>query len=171
MVVQGTFLPDIINSVDGLAGYGGYTWLVVGIAGIRSSIVWMRLAHKFGSINIMMLAMLLQVIGVLIPAFSNNVYLNLASGVLFGGTFVGLVALFMNYGGQLAAKNPVLIMGAITSAYSVGQILAPLYCIAFIEKFNSYNPALYLTALIVFCGVLLLGFAKYKYKHLQPTSN
>lgn len=168
MVVQATFLPDIVNSLEGLAGYGGYTWLVVGIAGIPSCIIWMRLAHKFGSINIMMIAMLLQIVGILIPTFSTNIYVNIFSGILYGATFVGLVALFMNYGGQLAAKNPVFIMGAITSAYGVGQILAPLYCIAFIERFNSYNLALYLTALIVLVGVILLAFSNYKLKALQP---
>jgi predicted MFS family arabinose efflux permease len=167
MVVQATFMPDIVNSLEGLAGYGGYTWLVVGIAGIPSCIIWMRLAHRFGSINIMITAMLLQIVGILIPAFSSNLYLNILSGVLYGGTFVGLVALFMNYGGQLAGKNPVIIMGAITSAYGVGQILAPLYCIAIIEQYNSYNPALYLTALIVLSGILLLVFSKYKLKKLQ----
>ena len=168
MVVQATFLPDIINSLEGLSGYGGYTWLIVGIAGIPSSIIWMRLAHRFGSINIMMAAMLLQIVGILIPTFSSNIYLNLFSGIFYGGTFVGLVALFMNYSGQLAGKNPVFIMGAITSAYGVGQIIAPLYCIAFIEQFNSYNPALYLTAFIVLIGILLLAFANFKLKNLQP---
>ena len=168
MVVQATFLPDIVNSLEGLSGYGGYTWLVVGIAGIPSSILWMRLAHRFGSINIMMAAMLLQIIGILIPTFSSNIYLNLLSGVLYGGTFVGLVALFMNFGGQLADKNPVIIMGSITSAYGIGQILAPLYCIAFIKQFNSYNPALYLTACIVLVGILLLAFSNYKLKSLHP---
>lgn len=169
MVVQATFLPDIVNSLEGLSGYGGYAWLVVGMAGIPSCIIWMRLADKFGSINIMMIAMLLQIVGILIPTFSSNIYVNLFSGILFGATFVGLVALFMNYGGQLAAKNPVFIMGAITASYGVGQILAPLYCIAFIDQFHSYNPALYLTAVIVFVGVLLLAFSKYKLKALQPT--
>lgn len=168
MVVQATFLPDIVNSLDGLQGYGGYTWLAVGIAGIPASILWMRLAHRFGSINIMIAAMLLQIVGILIPTFSSNIYLNLLSGIFFGATFIGLVALFMNYGGQLANKNPVFIMGAITAAYGLGQIVAPLYCIAFIEYFNSYSPALYLTAFIVFIGILLLVFANCKLKHLKP---
>lgn len=168
MVVQATFLPDIVNALDGLAGFGGYTWLVVGIAGIPACIIWMHLAHKFGSIPIMIIAMMLQIVGILIPTFSSNVYLNLLSGILYGATFVGLVALFMNYGGQIAEKNPVFIMGAITAAYGVGQILAPLYCIAFIEYFDSYTPALYLTALIVFIGVILLAFSHYKLKKLQP---
>jgi MFS family permease len=160
MVVQATFLPDIVNSLDGLAGYGGYVWLAVGLAGIPSCIIWMRLAHRFGSINIMIVAMLLQIVGILIPTISNNIVMNLVSGLLFGATFIGLVALFMNFGGQQSSKNPVFIMGAITSAYGVGQILAPLYSVALIKQFNTYDQALYLTAIIVACGILLLGYAK-----------
>ena len=160
MVVQATFLPDIVNSLPGLAGYGGYAWLAVGLAGIPSCIIWMRLAHRYNSIDIMILAMALQVIGILIPIFSNNIVLNLISGILYGATFIGLVALFMNFAGQLAGKNPVFIMGMITAAYGVGQVVAPLYCVALIEQFGNYNAALYVTAMIVFIGIILLKYAK-----------
>jgi len=160
MVVQATFLPDIINSLDGLAGYGGYVWLAVGLAGIPSCIIWMRLADKYDSLTMMMVAMALQIVGILIPIFSANIFMNLLSGMLFGATFIGLVALFMNFAGQQSIKNPVLIMGAITSAYGVGQIVAPLYCVAFINYYENYNAALLLTAVIVACGIALLAFAK-----------
>lgn len=167
MVVQATFLPDIVNSLEGLEGYGGYVWLAVGIAGIPSCVIWMRLAHRFGSINIMIVAMLLQIIGILIPIFSNSIMMNLISGLLFGATFIGLVALFMNFGGQLSKKNPVFIMGAITSAYGLGQIIAPLYSVALIKEFSTYNHALYLTAFIVACGISILAYAKYNLKEAK----
>ncbi|OUR72106.1 MFS transporter [Arcobacter sp. 31_11_sub10_T18] len=160
MVVQATFLPDIINSLEGLDGYGGYTWTLVGLAGIPSCIIWMRLAHKYGSVNIIIITMLLQVVGILIPAFTNNVYLNLFSGILYGGTFVALVALFMSLGGRLAGSNPVILMGAVTTAYGIGQVVAPLYSVALIEYFGNYDYALFLTALIVSSGVVLLFFGK-----------
>ena len=159
-VVQGTFLPDIINNLPGLQGYGNITWTLVGLAGIPSCIIWMRLAFKYGSINIIIIALLIQMIGILIPTFTNNIYLNLLSGVFYGGTFIGLVALFMNLGGQLAKNNPVVLMGALTTSYGVGQVIAPLYSVYLIEKFGNYDYALYLTAFIVFGGVLLLFFAK-----------
>lgn len=159
-VVQGTFLPDIINSLEGLDGYGSFTWTLVGLAGIPSCIIWMTLANKFGSVNIIIIAMLVQIVGILISALTTNVYLNLFSGVLYGGTFVGLVALFMNLGGKLAGKNPVVLMGAFTTAYGIGQVGAPLYSVKLIELYNSYSEALYVTALIVFIGVLLLMFSK-----------
>lgn len=160
MVVQGTFLPDIINSLEGLEGFGSFTWTLVGLAGIPSCIIWMMLAHKYGSVNIIILAMFLQVIGIMISALTNNVYLNLFSGILYGGTFVGLVALFMNLGGKLAGNNPVMLMGALTTAYGIGQVTAPLYSVALIEYFKTYDYALYVTAFIVFGGIVLLIFTK-----------
>lgn len=160
MVVQGTFLPDIINSLEGLEGLGAFTWTIVGLAGIPSCIIWMTLANKYGSVNIIIIAMILQVIGIMIPALSTNMYLNLFSGVLYGGTFVGLVALFMNLGGKIAGSNPVILMGALTTAYGVGQVAAPLYSVKLIEMFDSYSQALYLTAFIVSSGVVLLLLAK-----------
>ena len=155
-VVQATFLPDIINSLEGLEGFGSFTWTLVGFAGIPSCIIWMMLAHKYGSVNIIILAMFLQVIGIMISALTNNIYLNLFSGILYGGTFVGLVALFMNLGGKLAGNNPVMLMGALTTAYGIGQVTAPLYSVALIEHFKNYDYALYVTALIVFGGIVLL---------------
>ncbi len=159
-VVQATFFPDIMNSLEGLEGYGSLGWLIVGIVGIPSSIIWMKLAHKFGSIDIIILAMTLQIIGILIPTFSNNIVLNLLSGAIYGSTFIGLVALFMNYGGQLAGKNPVVLMGAMTAAYGIGQVTAPLYSVALIEKFGNYDTTLYVTAIVVFLGIVFLMYAK-----------
>lgn len=159
-VVQGTFLPEIINSLKGLDGYGNLVWLVVGLVGIPSSIFWMRLAHTYGSINMIVLAMFLQIIGLLIPTFTHDIYLNLLSGALYGSTFIGLVALFMNRAGQIARNNPVVLMGAMTAAYGIGQVLAPLYSIALIEHFSNYNTTLYLTAIIVFIGIIFLHYAK-----------
>ncbi|PCI34344.1 MAG: MFS transporter [Alphaproteobacteria bacterium] len=160
MVVQATFLPDIINSLDGLSGYGGVTWTAVGIAGIPSCIIWMRLAHRFDSINVIIFAMSLQVIGILIPALTSNIYLIILSSLLYGGTFVGLVALFMNLGGKLAGKNPVILMGSLTTAYGIGQVLAPLYSVALTDYYKSYDYALMVTATIVFSGVIVLLFAR-----------
>ena len=159
-VIQGTFLPTILKSIEGLETVAPLSWLLVGLAGIPSSIIWMRLAHKYGSINIIIIAMSLQIIGILIPTLTTNMYLNLFCGVLYGATFVGLVALFMNLGGKLAGKNPVMLMGALTTAYGIGQVTAPLYAVSLTQLTGNYNYALYLTALIVLFGVCILLIAK-----------
>lgn len=159
-VIQGTFLPTIIKSLEGLEQYAGLTWLLVGLAGIPAAIIWMKLAHKYGSINMIIIAMSIQIVGILIPTMTTNIYLNLFCGVLYGGTFTGLVALFMNLGGKLAGANPVMLMGALTTAYGIGQVTAPLYAVSLTQWTGNYDYALYVTAAIVFLGVLMLLIAK-----------
>ncbi len=51
---------------------GGFTWLIVGISGIFSCIIWMRLAARFGYVNIIIIAMAIQAVGVLIPTMTAN---------------------------------------------------------------------------------------------------
>jgi predicted MFS family arabinose efflux permease len=162
-VVQATFLPDIINSIEGLQGVGSLSWLIVGVVGVPSAIVWMWLAHHFGSVNMIIVAFFLQIIGILIPTISQDIYFNLLSGALYGSTFIAHVALFITYGGKLAGKNPVIFMGAMTAAYGIGQVLAPLYSVYFFEKTSSYDISLYITAFIALVGMVLLLIAK-KYK-------
>ena len=162
-VIQGTFLPTILKSIPGLEAVAGLSWLLVGLAGIPAAIIWMKLAHKYGSINIIIIAMSIQIVGILIPTITTNMYLNLFCGILYGGTFTGLVALFMNLGGKLAGKYPVMLMGALTTAYGIGQVTAPLYAVSLTDWTGNYDYALYVTAAIVFSGVLmLLGAKKFK---------
>ena len=159
-VVQATFFPDIINSLPGLDGFGNVGWLVVGLAGIPSAIIWMRLAQKYGSVNMIIIAFILQIVGILIPTMTNAISLNILSGALYGSTFIGHVALFMHHGGKLAGKNPVIFMGAMTAAYGIGQVAAPLYSIAFLEMYGNYDLTLYVTAFIASFGIVFLLWAK-----------
>ncbi len=93
---------------------------------------------------------------------TSNIYLNfiMNPGILYGGTFTGLVALFMNLGGKLSGKNPVMLMGALTTAYGIGQVTAPLYAVSLTQWSGNYDYALYLTAIIVFSGVVMLLVSK-----------
>ena len=51
-------------------------------------------------------------------------------------------------------------MGAMTAAYGIGQVGAPLYSVALIAHFGNYNTTLYMTASIVFIGIFFLLYAK-----------
>lgn len=159
-VVSGTYLPSIIVSLEGMEEWGGVLWLIVGIAGIPSCMVMARVAQKYGILNVIMIAMVIQAFGIMIPAFSKDPWFNLMGAFLYGGTFVGLVSLFLSLGGSLAKNNPVILMGALTAAYSIGQISAPMYVVWLTEKSGTFSTALYLTSLIVMMGVLTLLVAK-----------
>jgi len=159
-VINGTFLPTIFNSIEQLKPYSTISWIIVGITAIPSSIIWAKLAVKYGNINAITLAFVLQAFGVLIPTFSTNVFLNLFGAFLYGSTFIGHVTLFLALGGKLAGKNPVILMGALTAIYSLGQIFAPLYAVELTNYYNGdFTVALYVTAFIVTIGGILIFVA------------
>jgi hypothetical protein len=59
-------------------------------------------------------------------------------------------------------------MGTLTTAYGIGQVSAPLYAVTLTEQSGNYNQALYVTAIIVFSGVLMLLATKiFSIKHLH----
>jgi predicted MFS family arabinose efflux permease len=160
--IQGTFLPDIINSLKGLNGFGSTAWLFAGIAGVPASIIWMRLAHRYTTVNVIIAAIFVQIISTLIPIYSNGVILNLLSAILYGAACIGLVALFLNLGGKISKDDPAIMMGALTSAYGIGQITAPLYAVALVDRYKNYNATLYVTAVILFFGIAVLLFYRKK---------
>ena len=120
------------------------------------------MAKKFGNENAIIAALLLQTVGILIPVVSDNLILNLSSGAIYGNTMMGLTALFMNYGARIAPKSSTATMGALTAAYSIGTIIAPLYCAKLFSLYQSYNPALLLTAFFVMISAVLVIWVKVK---------
>ena len=67
----------------------------------------MRMAHRFGSIDTIILAMgttdcrYFDTTILDLYRGTTNIYMILLSGALYGGTFIGLVALFLNLGGKM----------------------------------------------------------------------
>lgn len=68
----------------------------------------------------------------------------------------------MHLGGKFSLKNHVVLMGAMTAVYGIGQVSVPLYSVALVESFGDYKAALFVTVAIVFSGVVLLVYAKTK---------
>jgi MFS family permease len=153
-VVSGTFLPSIINEIPGLEGIGDSIWIVVGLAAAPSCIFWAAMAHKIGDAKAIMVALLVQAVGVIIPVFADSAFLNLFGAFLYGGTFLGIVSMTLSFGGRLVKTNPARIIGILTIAFGAGQVIGPLYATALTKWQGSYDAALILT-----CAVVLLGWA------------
>lgn len=165
-VIDGTFLPTIIKQTQGLESYDALIWIIVGLSAIPSCILWGRIGQRYGSVNAIVYAFVIQGFGMLIPVFFQSALMYIIAAILYGGTFAGLVSLFLALGGKLGGKNPVVIMGALTTAYSVGQIIGPLYAVALAQWKGDFTLSLLVTAVIVFGGALLVFVAK-KITHFQ----
>jgi MFS family permease len=88
-------------------------------------------------INFFIAAIFMQIVSTLIPIYSNGIILNMLSAIFYGAAFIGLVALFLNLGGKISKENPTVMMGVLTCSYGIGQITAPLYAVALVERFQN----------------------------------
>lgn len=142
-IIAGTFLvAAIAQTSSGALGSGA--WVLVGVAAIPSAACWAWLAHRRSSALLLITALLLQAIGIALPALTASPIAALISAVLFGATFVGIVALSLATGAALRFPHAVALL---TTGYSVGQIAGPLLAAPLLH--TGYRPAMALAAAII----------------------
>ncbi len=87
--------------------------------------LWDLIARWIGYLGALIAAMGLQVVGIVLPAVTDNLAGVLASAVLYGSTFLGCVSLVLTMAGRLYPQSPARMMGRMTLAYGAAQIIAP----------------------------------------------
>ncbi|MEP4890034.1 MAG: YbfB/YjiJ family MFS transporter [Aliiglaciecola sp.] len=156
--VSSTFIVDIVERADGLAGKGSLAFLLIGLAATPAALFWDRIARKRGYLQTLLGAYILQAIGIILPAMNETLPVVIISALLFGGTFIACVSLVLTMAGNFYPSNPAKFMGTMTLAYGVAQIIAPIPTGYLAEAFGNYDIGLYLSATVVVIGSLLLGF-------------
>ncbi|EIJ41543.1 arabinose efflux permease family protein [Beggiatoa alba B18LD] len=170
-VISATFIVAILEKLPILTGHGGMVWVIVGLAAVPSSFLWDKVARPLGKVGALVLAYGLEIISFILPVVSDNVILNLASAILYGGTFVGIVSLTLSLIGQYFPENPAKAMARLTLSYGVAQITAPVMAGYIAETTGNYHGALIITAIIMGIGVgLLLRLKKQQTHVLQPVT-
>ncbi len=98
-VAPATFIVAIIAATPGFAGFAPYSWVVVGLAAIPSTIFWPHLARRIGNKRALLAAFALQAAGILVSLHADSVIEVVFSAASFGGTFLGITALILTEGG------------------------------------------------------------------------
>jgi len=160
-IVAGTFLPAIVAGLPGLESLGPSTWILVGLAAAPSTVFWAKVASRMGYVAALVVAYVAQAVGIVLPAVSVAWWAPMISATLFGGTFMGIVALVLIYGRQLVPKRRAdLTLGMLTAAFGVGQVLGPLVAAAVTGETGGFDRSLVLASAAVALGglaMLLVG--------------
>jgi predicted MFS family arabinose efflux permease len=154
-VVTGTFLVAIVKTMPALADVAQWFWVAVGLAGAPSAVIWSRIGARIGLLGALVLAHLVQAIGIVMPVLSDAPAVVLVSALLFGGTLIGITALVVAYAGRLA--NAGRMIGALTASFGLGQIVGPIVAGALAEGGRGFKLPLVLAAATVAVGGVLLG--------------
>jgi hypothetical protein len=158
-IIAGTFLVAAIEQTSpGWVGSGA--WVVVGIAAVPSAALWAWLGRRWSRPDLLVAALLIQAVGIALPAFVGGVATALVAAFLFGATFLGVATIVLAMGAHLRFPRSVALL---TTGYSAGQILGPLVVTPLLH--HGYHQALVLGALVVAlaavaAGVLRIGFPR-----------
>ena len=155
-VVSVTFIVAIVNKLPGLAGQGNLVFLAIGIGAAPACINWDLIARRTGDLNALILAALLQIVGILLPVLGGGLYIALLGALLFGGTFIGMVSLVLSMAGRYYPTRPAKMMGKMTLSYGAAQIIGPAVTGALATRLGSYDAGLYFAAAVMVVGTLLL---------------
>lgn len=162
-IVTGTFIVSIAQESTSFHGDAALIWFVVGVAAIPSCIVWSKLAQRYGYVRTLLISMLFQGLGIVLPAFATNTITLYISAFIFGATFMGITTVATTLARQISPVNSHQILGYLTAGYALGQMLGPSLAGALANYTNSYQYALFgATAVIVVGALCLISGLKYE---------
>ena len=140
-IVTATYLPLLIKTtlprVDAVQ-----VWAAFGLAAVPSCFVWHALHERIGTRASVVANLLLQAIGVMLPALAHTSSAFLGSAVLVGGTFVGTVTIIMPAAKRVAHQVKFNLMATLTAAYGIGQIVGPLLSDRLAAQTHSFDQPL-----------------------------
>lgn len=154
-IVSATFLVAIIAKTPGLAAFAPWSWVAVGLAAAPSTIVWQRVAGRIGGRPALTLAYLLQAGGILLSVGASEAWRACLAAVIFGGTFLGIVALVMAEGGRRAGPQGRRAAALLTAAFGTGQVIGPTIAGFLADRQGGFAVPLYLAAGAIFCAGVL----------------
>jgi MFS family permease len=155
--IETTFIVAVFESNPLLNGSAQKAWLFVGLAAAPSCYFWVKFAGRFGNTGSILFATLLQTIGCILPVIVSTPAAALIGSLLFGFTFMGIVAVVLALAGQLSHGNPARYMGLLVVSYGVGQIAGPVVSGIWMEHNSNPNTAIWLaTGFSAISGLILL---------------
>jgi MFS family permease len=158
-IIAGTFLVAAV-SATGPGWLGGSVWTIVGLAALPSCALWTWLSARVSRPSLITGALVLQAVGIALPALSGGAAAAIASAALFGGTFVGVTTLSLATGRHLGVPRAIAIL---TAGYGIGQVAGPLVVTPLLS--GGYRTALLVGAAIALAAAIASALLRVRFPH------
>lgn len=156
-IVSATFLVTMIAHTPGLARFAPWSWVAVGLAAAPSTIIWQQIANRFGVRPALTMAYLLQAAGILLSSVAAHAFSAGLAAVIFGGTFLGIVALAMAEGGRRSGAAGRRGAAIMTVCFGAGQVVGPPLAGLLADQQGGFTLPLLLAGAVVTLGGLLVA--------------
>lgn len=155
-IVTGTFIVAIADQTPAFSGNATNVWVLVGLAAIPSCVVWAYFGHRFGYMLSLMILLIIQSIGIALPALSDSSLSFYLSAVLFGATFMGVTTLATAFARNKNPLNSAKTIAIMTTIYALGQMIGPSVAGILTTETESYTWALLGASAFVMVGAFFL---------------
>ncbi|MFD0692649.1 YbfB/YjiJ family MFS transporter [Paenibacillus sp. GCM10027628] len=155
-IVSATFLVAMVKQMPHMSSFADYSWIIVGIAAVPSTVLWSWWTSKAGYIKPLITAFILQAFGVIMPVWLPNIIGVTLGSILFGGTFMGISMLAIAAARMARPSSGNRAIALMTGIYGIGQILGPIGAGIVLEVAHSYSLSLILATLVLVMAVTLL---------------
>ncbi len=156
-IITATFLVALVRDDPGVRGLERVVWVVFGLAAIPSVALWDRLAGRLGIPRAFALAAVVEAAGVVASSIWQTNAGVLAASLCVGGTFMGLTALGLMRGKELARGDARRVLALMTVAFGIGQIVGPAFAGFAFEYLQSFMvPSLTAASALIVAAALVL---------------
>jgi len=125
-ILPATFLPALAREVVDDPRLFGLAWPVFGVAAALSTIA---IARRFGHVNrlrVWAVSHLFMAAGVILPSMWLAPVTIAIAALLVGSTFMVATMIGMQEARARAPDNPTALLGLMTAAFSIGQLVGPV---------------------------------------------
>jgi len=155
-IVTGTFIVAIAEHTPAFSGNATSVWVIVGLAAIPSCVIWAYFGSNYGYMLSLMILLIIQSIGIALPALSESSTSFYVSAILFGATFMGVTTLATAFARNKNPHGSARVIAIMTTIYALGQMIGPSIAGVLATETESYSLALVGAASVVFVGALFL---------------
>lgn len=124
-VVTATFIVVIVKTYSAARPVAPFVWLLFGLAAVPSVWLWTVAGQKVGVRRAFSIACAVEALGVAVSVLRPTVDGVVIAALLLGGTFMGITALGLVAARETAPKNAAKVIGRMTGAFGLGQMVGP----------------------------------------------
>ena len=155
-----TFTSLITESIP-LENLGILMWIFVGVAAAPAPFVWEKIAHRLGFLNAIRIAFVINIASNLLMAFTSSAFAIATSSLLFGFSFMGIVALTLRIITYKYRYRATQVMAQLTLGYSLAQIASPILSGVIAERMDGrFDLSLCIVSIIMALGLVCLSVIK-----------
>lgn len=116
-IINATFLPLMLRDQTGTVNLALEGWLMVGLAAIPATALWVRLSFRWGVYPTLITATLVQAVGVALPVVCSGSAAAMVGACLLGATFMGIAGLSQWLARVADVHATARRIGLITACY------------------------------------------------------